>query len=109
MIGQQASFAVADAIGDVRYPCLRLRISNRLYPQKKAFITCSPVAELKSIKNSTEIEGFRQSHIRDGAALARYFSWLEEQLDNGVVLNESQAADQLEKFRSYVRDAFVSG
>ena len=44
--------------------------------------------------------GFRQSHIRDGAALARYFAWLEEQLNNGVVLNESQAADQLEKYRS---------
>ena len=46
--------------------------------------------------------GFRQSHIRDGAALVRYFAWLEEQLNVGVVLNESQAADQLEKYRSYV-------
>jgi Xaa-Pro aminopeptidase len=52
------------------------------------------------VKNVTELEGFRQSHIRDGAALARYFSWLEEQLKNGVVLNESQGSDQLEKFRS---------
>lgn len=88
-------------------------------------IARSPAADLKSIKNETEIEGnvlhsspichvyltsgmndlwvyigFRQSHIRDGAALARYFAWLEEQLDNGVELNESQAADQLEKYRS---------
>ena len=46
--------------------------------------------------------GFRQSHIRDGAALARYFAWLEEQLNNGVVLNESEGADQLEMYRSYV-------
>lgn len=44
--------------------------------------------------------GFRQSHIRDGAALARYFAWLEEQLNNGAELNESQVADQLEKYRS---------
>lgn len=63
-------------------------------------ITRSPVADMKSIKNSTEIEGFRQSHIRDGAALARYFAWLEEQLNNGVELTESQGADQLEKYRS---------
>lgn len=81
-------------------------------------ITRSPVADMKSIKNSTEVEGalrcwnirvrnaeatgagFRQSHIRDGVALARYFAWLEEQLNNGVELNESQAADQLEKYRS---------
>ena len=60
----------------------------------------SPVADLKAIKNATEIEGFRQSHIRDGAALARYFAWLEEQLENNVELTESQGADKLEEFRS---------
>jgi Xaa-Pro aminopeptidase len=63
-------------------------------------IARSPVADMKSIKNATEIEGFRQSHIRDGAALARYFAWLEEQLENNVELNESQGADKLEEFRS---------
>jgi Xaa-Pro aminopeptidase len=57
---------------------------------------------MKAVKNTTELEGFRQSHIRDGSALARYFAWLEEQLNNGVELNESQGADQLEKFRSWV-------
>ena len=54
---------------------------------------------LKAIKNPTEIEGFRRSHIRDGVALARYFAWLEEQLDQGVKVNESRGADQLDKFR----------
>ena len=63
-------------------------------------ISRSPIADLKAIKNETEMEGFRRSHIRDGAALARYFAWLEEQLENGVELNESQGADQLEIFRS---------
>ena len=60
------------------------------------------MSEAKAIKNDVEIEGFRNSHIRDGAALIQYFAWLEEQLANGVVLNESQAADQLEAYRSYV-------
>lgn len=46
------------------------------------------------------MQGFRQSHIRDGAALVRYFAWLEEQLDAGKELSESQVADQLEKYRS---------
>jgi Xaa-Pro aminopeptidase len=63
-------------------------------------ISRSPIADLKAIKNETEMEGFRQSHIRDGAALTRYFAWLEEQLENGNELNESQGADKLEKFRS---------
>jgi Xaa-Pro aminopeptidase len=57
---------------------------------------------MKAIKNETEIEGFRQCHVRDGAALTRYFAWLEEQLNNGVGLNESQVADKLEEFRSSV-------
>ena len=71
-------------------------------------ITPSPVADLKSIKNATELEGFRQSHIRDGAALARYFAWLEEQLNDGVELNEYQGADKLEAFRSCVFFIFLS-
>ena len=55
---------------------------------------------MKTIKNKTEIEGFRQCHIRDGVALARYFAWLEEQLYQNIELNESQAADKLEAYRS---------
>ncbi|KAG9018813.1 hypothetical protein FRB90_009283 [Tulasnella sp. 427] len=60
----------------------------------------SPVTDAKAIKNPTEVEGFRNCHLRDGAALARYFAWLEEQLDKGVELTESSAADQLELYRS---------
>ena len=40
--------------------------------------------------------------MRDGGALIRYFAWLEEQLNNGVELSESQGGDQLKQFRSYV-------
>lgn len=65
-------------------------------------IVPSPVTDLKAIKNETELEGFRQCHIRDGVALARYFAWLEEQLNNGVELDESQGSVQLAKFRSWV-------
>ena len=57
------------------------------------------MAALKSIKNATELEGFRQSHIRDGAALARYFSWLEEALNEGKEVNEWEGAEVLEGFR----------
>ncbi|KAJ3476796.1 hypothetical protein NLI96_g10907 [Meripilus lineatus] len=90
LLGDKSSLAIAEAIGRVSVRIMKDNIE----------IARSPVADLKSIKNDTEIEGFRQSHIRDGAALARYFAWLEEQLNNGAVLNESQAADQLEKYRS---------
>jgi len=83
LVGNSTSLAVAEAVG-----------------RDHVVIARSPVTDMKSIKNETEIEGFRQCHIRDGAALCRYFAWLEDQLSIGRELNESQAADQLEKFRS---------
>jgi Xaa-Pro aminopeptidase len=85
LIGDKASVAVAEALG---YPYIT--------------IARSPIADLKSIKNASEVEGFRACHIRDGSALVRYFAWLEEQLNNGVELSECQGADQLEKFRGQV-------
>jgi len=60
----------------------------------------SPVAELKTIKNAAELEGFRQCHIRDGAALARYFAWLEETLAKGErEVTEWDGAEVLEGYR----------
>ncbi|CAL1708592.1 unnamed protein product [Somion occarium] len=83
LVGDKCNLAIVEAIGRERITILR-----------------SPIADFKAIKNETEIEGFRQCHIRDGAALTRYFAWLEEQLNSGTQLNESQAADKLEEFRS---------
>jgi len=83
VVGKQASLAIASAAG-----------------KDKVMITRSPVADAKSLKNEVEVEGFRQCHIRDGAALARYFAWLEKQLTDGVTLNEYQGSEKLESFRS---------
>ncbi|KAI5120596.1 hypothetical protein M0805_008073 [Coniferiporia weirii] len=83
LLGSNASLAIQNAIGT-----------------NNALIAPSPIAEAKAIKNDTEIAGFRDSHIRDGAALARYFAWLEEQLNAGAQLSESEAADKLEGYRS---------
>lgn len=41
------------------------------FHQENVLTILSPVAEAKSIKNEAETEGFRQCHIRDGAALVR--------------------------------------
>ncbi|KAF2718313.1 putative Xaa-pro aminopeptidase P [Polychaeton citri CBS 116435] len=67
----------------------------------------SPIGDAKSIKNSTELEGMRQCHIRDGAALTEFFAWLEDELINkSSKLDEVQAADKLEQIRSK-HDKFV--
>lgn len=61
----------------------------------------SPIADAKAIKNETELEGMRQCHIRDGAALIKYFAWLEDQLINqGATLDEVDGADKLEQIRA---------
>ncbi|KAK4937775.1 hypothetical protein LTR10_021653 [Elasticomyces elasticus] len=60
----------------------------------------SPVSDAKAIKNAAELEGMRQCHIRDGAALIEYFAWLEHELQGGCWLDEVQAADKLEQIRS---------
>ncbi|TFY59111.1 hypothetical protein EVJ58_g5989 [Rhodofomes roseus] len=83
LVGDKASLAIVEAMG-----------------ADNVVVARSPVADFKAVKNETEVEGFRQSHIRDGVALVRYFAWLEEQLNNGVELNECQVADQLEHYRA---------
>ena len=66
------------------------------------------VEHAKAIKNETEIQGFRNCHIRDAVALVRYFCWLEHELVVKKVTNldEATAADRLEKYRSEL-DLFV--
>lgn len=61
----------------------------------------SPIGDAKAIKNEIELEGMRACHIRDGAALSKYFAWLEEELvAKETKLDEVQAADKLEELRS---------
>ncbi|KAL1747023.1 peptidase M24, structural domain-containing protein [Schizophyllum fasciatum] len=60
----------------------------------------SPITDLKAVKNDVELEGFRQSHLRDGVALVKYFALLEAKLNEGAELTECTAADQLEAFRA---------
>ena len=61
----------------------------------------SPIGDAKAVKNETELEGMRACHIRDGAALTEYFSWLEHKLTvEKVELDEVTAADKLEELRS---------
>lgn len=57
-----------------------------------------PVLLPKAIKNTVEIEGARQAHIRDGGAYARFLCWLDGAAASGD-LDEITAAEKLEEFR----------
>ncbi|KAK5133152.1 hypothetical protein LTR08_008087 [Meristemomyces frigidus] len=84
-----------------------MALSQALGGEAKVDEIRSPIGDAKAIKNATELEGMRQCHIRDGAALIEYFAWLEDELVNKETkLDEVQAADKLEAIRSK-HDKFV--
>lgn len=63
----------------------------------KDIVQTSPIALMKAIKNSVEIEGMRKAHQWDGEALRKFREWLYSQ--NPITLNEIKTSDQLERFR----------
>lgn len=58
-----------------------------------------PIALMKAKKNPTEIAGSRAAHLRDGAAMVRFFAWLDREIGAGTPLTEIDAAIALEGFR----------
>lgn len=85
MLSKQASWALSLGLGG----------------EEKVEEARSPVADAKAVKNTTELEGMRQCHLRDGAALCEYFAWLgEELIEKKSTLDEVQVADKLEQIRS---------
>ena len=72
----------------------------------------SPANHLKSIKNETEIKGFRNAVLKDGIAMTKFYFWLEKMLKAGEKVTELSAAAKLTALRSeqpqYVKDSFAS-
>ena len=70
----------------------------------RVFEAKSPVLEAKTIKNSVEIQCFRECHIQDAAALCKFFAWLENELvtHQKTDITEVDAADKLESFRMFI-------
>lgn len=72
----------------------------------------APANHLKSIKNETEIKGFRSAVIKDGVALTRFYFWLEKQLATGNKVTELSASAKLSALRAeqpqYIMDSFAA-
>jgi len=60
-----------------------------------------PVMRPKAAKNDAEVEGSRQAHIRDGAAITKFLYWLDTEAQSGQI-DEIQAAQKLESIRSQI-------
>jgi Xaa-Pro aminopeptidase len=57
-----------------------------------------PLILARSVKNETEVEGFRRAHIRDGVAMVKFLRWLDETWASGAT--EIEAVRRLEAFRA---------
>ncbi len=53
----------------------------------------------KACKNETELSGMRKAHIRDGAALSEFISWLSDRIKTHEI-SELEASDRLREFRA---------
>jgi Xaa-Pro aminopeptidase len=67
---------------------------------QKPINTPSIIARIKSIKTPREIQGFKDSHLRDGVAMSKYLSWLEYHLHSGTSLTEWTSALELDSLRA---------
>lgn len=91
------------------------RVNARLYQafahKTTRALTPSPVMQMMSVKNTTQLNGIRQAMKRDAVALTRFFYWL----DNIAVLEEQTEitlSQQLQAFRAqgqhYMDDSFCT-
>ncbi len=81
--------------------CNQLIYEQILSSNKKHLLSDINIVEwTKAIKNETELEGFRECHKRDGAAIVRYLAWLEYQIVNRRNnVSEYEGARKLFNFR----------
>ena len=91
------------------------RVNEALYeaiPEEcKKINTKSPILIDKAKKNAVELEGERIAMRQDGAALTRFFKWLEEEaFADGQTQTECTLADKLHEFRAqgenFVEESF---
>ena len=65
----------------------------------------SPAAELKAVKNETEIESTKKAHLGDGVAMVEFISWLKRNIGK-MHITEISTSDYLESLRR-VQDGFI--
>lgn len=77
-------------------------INDNNEKDKFKIIDQDAIEHTKNIKSEREIQGLRDCNIRDGAALVKYFAWLENELivNNRTNLNEYEAAVKSREFRA---------
>ena len=58
-----------------------------------------PVLVPKACKNSVELSGARNAHLRDAVAVIRFLSWLDAEVEAGRLHDEATLSDRLAQLR----------
>ncbi|MBR6054984.1 MAG: aminopeptidase P family protein [Bacteroidales bacterium] len=62
----------------------------------------SPIALMKSVKNSVEVAWMRDIHIQDGIAMEKFLYYIEKELSEGRIISERDAAIHLDSLRAEI-------
>ena len=62
-----------------------LEIAKIIQENSSAILKSNPCNLMKACKNSTEISGSKNAHIRDGVALTKFLFWLENKAEENKV------------------------
>jgi len=65
-----------DEVNYTLYEIVRGKGRLNDYPKTEIVEAESPVKRMKTVKNATEIEGFRSAMLKDGIALVKFLYWL---------------------------------
>ncbi len=93
-LGHEEKAVRVDPAESANWIVERLRAANA-----KIDLGEDPCVLPKACKNSVELEGMRSSHRRDGAALVKFFGWLNSAVTTETV-TELAAEEKLAEFRS---------
>lgn len=85
---------ILDQAGSSAWFSMQLRDNNATIID-----TSDPCMLPKAQKNPTELSGMQACHRRDGAAMAKFLCWLDNEVAAHRLHDEGVLADQLEQFR----------
>ncbi|CAJ0958304.1 unnamed protein product, partial [Mesorhabditis belari] len=71
-----------------------------IFEKQNIIVSISPIQLMKAVKNPIEMQGMRDSHVRDSAALVEFLCWLEKEVEAGNVVDEIIAAEKINHLRS---------
>lgn len=73
-------------------------IINSIGGDKTIINKMNPTTIMKSVKNETEIEGFRKAHVKDGVAVTKFMCWLKKNIGK-LEMTEMSLSDKILEFR----------